>query len=158
MDDSLALDRLRPAGGISALLAKTAAPEARPEGHDAEALPAASDDYQPYARAANRPLVSLHLILKDRSIENFQYGELTSRSRFVPADAESGGNLLILRFAGLEATEVQIAGRNLRALFDLITQHRIAWVAEMPQERDFADSTSPVVSRIGFRPVGTEIG
>lgn len=159
MDENLALDRLRPAGagGYAALLGKgTAVPAERSEGQDTESLPTLSGDYLPHARPSYKPIPSLHCLLKDRSIENFQYGELTSRSRFLPSDPKSGGNMLVLRFVGLEATELRIAGRNLRTLFDYLTQHRIAWVAELAAERDFEANEGAVVTEITIRAVQQE--
>lgn len=153
------MDRLRQAGtpGYASHLSKASAmPAGRGEPADAESLPPPSGDYLPHARPSYKPIPSLHCLLKDRTIENFQYGELTSRSRFVPSDAECGGNLLVLRFVGLEVTELRIAGRNLRTLFDYLTQHRIAWVAELPAERDFGEGESAVVTRIEIRKVAPE--
>src|SRR2546423_1007462 len=123
MDDKLTIDRLRGnGGGMATLLTRPSAASDAAEGDDTQALPDPADDYQAFARASNKPITGIHFLLSDQTIENFQYGELSSRSVFHPWNEAAKGNLLILRFAGLEAVEVLVSGRNLKPLFERITQ------------------------------------
>ena len=148
MDDRLAIDRLRGNGGISTLLARPVAAGDAPEIDGTEALPDPAEAYQAHARPAAKALTGIHFLMADQTIVNFQYAELSSRNAFVPWEESVKGNLLTLRFAGLEAVEIRISGRNLKPLFDLVTQHRVAWVAQLPERQNFRDDSAAVVTAI----------
>lgn len=92
------------------------------------------EDYQAHARPASKPLLALHFIPHAiGEIRTIQYFHLDSyHSRFLPL-CEVGdvqGNGVILRFNGSTVQEVQIVGINLCRMYDLLCQHRLAWVYE----------------------------
>ena len=94
-------------------------------------------------------LPSVHFIFRDRSIRTCQYHQLESDSRFTTLP-QGKGNSLAFRFAGSTTAEVVIQGRNLWKLYDSLTQHRIAWVHELPAERDFESDGATVVHTIAI--------
>ena len=152
MSDTLARDRFRPPSGIRAIL------EAPPEGArneqdgpaEAEGLETflpESTAYQAHARPGNKLLPSIHFILRDRSIRTCQFMHLESDSRFA-ALPQGKGQRLAFRFAGSIAVAVVVEGRNLWRLYDYITQHRMPWVCELPEGRDFEGERAAVVHSI----------
>jgi hypothetical protein len=40
------------------------------------------------------------------------------------------------------------AGRHLLKLYDLLSDHRVAWVRELPKEKDFMDAKATDISSI----------
>jgi len=119
------------------------APEAvAPEDADEFGLPDGDVGvYQPYARATNKPVFSLHLVTAAGEVHSFQYLHLDSNSSFT----DSG---VTLRFMGMRPVNVQIVGRNLWRLYDYIHQHKMQWVLEIPPGRDFVKDGDPVVTAI----------
>jgi hypothetical protein len=122
----------------------------RPSGNDLDSendagLPSLdADQYQPYARPANKPLYSIHFVSAKGIVRSFQYVHLDSNSSFA---AEH----ITLRFMGMEPLKVVIHGRNLWRLYDYIHQHRVAWVAET--QRDFVGDGLPVISKVLYEPL-----
>ncbi len=105
-------------------------------------LPSQADGaYQPYGRAANKPLVSVHFIRPDGSIRSFQYRHLDSDSRF---DHER----ITLRFLGYQPTVVVIEGQHLWRLYDYLHQDRTPWIMEAA--RNFPEKGEPFVSKLTF--------
>jgi hypothetical protein len=103
-------------------------------------LPAQADgEYEPYGRAAHKPLVSLHLITPDGKVHSFQYRHLDSDSRFEHQK-------IVLRFLGYCPTMIVIEGHHLWQLYDYIHQDRMPWV--MQAARDFPEKDKPFVSKI----------
>ena len=115
--------------------------QSRHEDADAELPDLGEGEYQPYARPANKPVHSIHFISAKGTIRSFQYVHLDSDSRY------SGGKIE-LRFMGLEPVKVVIHGRNLWRLYDILHQHRTAWIVETV--RDFQVDGQAIVTKIEF--------
>ena len=110
-------------------------------------LPLPSADYQAYARATNKPALTLHFLLADATREGFSSVDLR-RVRFLAADKPGGGPRVVLRFVEAVVTEVTIEGRNLDTLYDYIGQHRVTWIRELPPRRDFVEAKATVITRV----------
>jgi len=154
MSEGLVRERFRPQSSIRAIVdAPTADPDRREPGvEEADGLEGFSPEstaYQAHARAGNKLLPSIHFILRDRSIRTCQFMHLESGSRFefLP---QGKGHRLAFRFGGSTSLGVVIEGRNLLRLYDYIAQHRMAWVCELPEERDFEDDRAAVARSICF--------
>jgi hypothetical protein len=118
-----------------------ASPQTAPPEDECELPSSADGEYQPYARAANRPLYSIHFVTSKREVRSFQYIQLDSNSSFT-----SDG--IALRFTGMRAISVRIAGRNLWRLYDLIHAHKMSWVMEVAPGRDFVKDGDAVVTSV----------
>lgn len=119
-------------------------------------LPQPGDPYtEAYSRASNKPTLSLRFVLSDASVRGFSFASL-DRFNWQPGEKPGDGPVLVLRFDGSEVTEAVLEGRHLDTLYDLIGDHRIRWVRELPRGRDFLDPDKPVINRITFRPVKLE--
>lgn len=158
MSDTLARDRFRSPSSIRAILDAPAIEPDR-EGPDGPEEPGGLEGftpdgtaYQAHARPGNKPLPSIHFILRDRSIRTCQYLHLESDSRFLPLP-QGQGHRLVFRFAGSAELRVVVEGRNLWRLYDYIAQHRMAWVYELPGVGDFEDAHAAVVQAITFETV-----
>jgi hypothetical protein len=161
MSDTQVRDRVRPQPGIRAILEapgvepKHSDPDGREEAGGLETFSLESTTYQAHARPGNKVLPSVHFILRDRSIRTCQYIHLESDSRFEPLP-QGKGHRLTFRFAGSAELCVVIEGRNLWQLYDYITQHRMPWVYELPDGRDFEDARSVVIRSITFQAIQSE--
>ncbi len=161
MSDSLARDRFRNTQGIRAVLDAPAAGAERdlPGGGEEplglETFSLDSSSYQSHARPGNKPLPSLHFILRDRSIRSCQYMHLESGSSFENLP-QGQGHRLTFQFSNATAIRVVIEGRNLWRLYDYVAQHRMPWVYELPDGRDFEDAWAPVIRTIEFRELSPE--
>jgi hypothetical protein len=113
----------------------------------ADPLPRADDPYRAYGRAGNKPLTTLFLLPKGQLPDGFAYANL-ERVTMRAADSPGGSPLLVLRFAGSVVSEVRIAGRQLANLCNLIGQHRVPWVRQLPNGRDFSDDAETVITAI----------
>jgi len=116
---------------------------------DLAPLPRPGDDYQAHSRAANKPVPTLRLLLCNGSIRGFPMGHLDSIDFEIDGPGQSP--VIVLRFAGLEPSEVRLEGRRLDALYDLLGYERIAWVRELP--RDKATNERTVISGISIRTI-----
>jgi hypothetical protein len=110
-------------------------------------LPEPSGTYKAYARATTQPVYTLHCLLGAAGMRSFQYVHLDSDTRF---DVDRRGQIILLKFLGSKTTTVLIKGRNLRELYDYIHQHRMPWVMELENGRDFGSGDEPVVTKIEF--------
>jgi len=155
MSETLARDRIRPQPGIRAILdasggePKPSEPGGWDEAGGLETFSPESTAYQAHARPGNKLLPSIHFILRDRSIRTFQYMHLESGSRFEPLP-QGKGHRLTFRFASSAAVGVVLEGRNLWRLYDYITQHRMAWVCELEEGRDFEGEKAAVIRSFEF--------
>jgi hypothetical protein len=122
---------------------------------DQSTLPEPDAAYQPHAKPAARPVYTLHMLLGRDGCRSFQYVHLDSDSAFVADDA---GQCIGLRFCGSKVMQVLIRGRNLRRLYDLIHQNRIAWVMRIDRGRDFAGDGATVVTSIEIEEVREAAG
>ena len=158
MNEGLARDRFRPQSSIRAILDAPAIDPDRNESDGVEepggleGFSLEGTAYQAHARPGNKLLPSIHFILRDRSIRTCQFMHLESDSRFEPMP-QGKGHRLVFRFAGSVALSVVIEGRNLWRLYDYIAQHRMPWVCELPEGRDFEDAGSAVVHSITFQAI-----
>ena len=114
-----------------------------------DALPEPGDPYKAYSRAANKPLLTVCFLLKDSAVRGFSYSNFDSIDR-VPSPVAGGGPAIVMRFAGLAPSEVRMEGRNLNSLFDYAGQHRILWIRERGERRDFIEEPATVVSKISI--------
>lgn len=155
-------ERVQPQSSIRALIDNPAGKPPReapsdPEEPDGLADFSADDSaYQVHARPVPKMLPSVHFIMKDQSIRTYQYHQLDSDSRFTALPGGKG-HRLAFRFAGSVVVQVVILGRNLWKLYDYLSQHRMAWVHEIPEERDFAGDAEAVVHSIAFESEGSGI-
>jgi hypothetical protein len=164
--DNQVLDIARPKSSIRDMLKAPGPggplPEAGPEPADSGSespvgeklipLPQPGDPYDAaYARPDNKPLPTLRFVMGDQ-IRGLPYANLDSID-WVPADQPGGSPAIVLRFTGLIAREARIRGRHLLLLFDLLSYHRIAWVRELPEGRDFKDTQKPVIRSITVEPI-----
>ncbi len=121
------------------------APLTTAEDNDEVGLPALIEgSYQPYARASNKPLSSIHFVTPKGDVRSFQYVDLDSDARFTPEQ-------ITLAFTGSTPIRVEIRGRNLWRLYDYIHQQRMRWV--MVATRDFAKDGEPLVTAVDFTVV-----
>lgn len=104
--------------------------------------------YQAHARPSNKPVQSIHCLLGKEGVRSFQYVHLDSDSQF---RVTNGGQVIVVRFAGLKSVQVTIRGRNLWRLYDYLHQHRMPWV--MRADRDFAADKEPIITAIDFEDV-----
>lgn len=115
MEDTEVKERPSAVGRVG----KTVRPRHEPE--VAEAM-----DVYEEARARSREAFMLELRFKDGKVRNFDYGHL-SESEFTPQDK------IVLRFGGKEVTA---EGKNLRAVYTSITEHRRRFIHEGTDEEE----------------------
>lgn len=117
---------------------------------DESELPALDAPYQAHARAANKPVYSLHCLKGVEGVFSFQYVNLDSHSEF---KAGEHGQIIKLRFAGTKIWEVTITGLNLWRCYDLIHQHRMPWVRL--SDRGFAAGSDgePLIMGISIKEI-----
>jgi hypothetical protein len=124
-----------------------------PTAEDESGLPDAKDT-SAHARAANKPVYSLHCLKGAEGCFSFQYVALDSHSQF---RAEKEGQIIVLRFAGTKIWEVSINGLNLWRLYDLIHQHRMMWIRK--DDRGFEASGAdkePLIKGIEIKEIERE--
>jgi hypothetical protein len=112
-------------------------------------LPSLKDaEYQPHARASNKPVYGIHFVTPGGDVRSFQYVHLDSGSQYT-------AGRITLAFMGIEPMRVVIEGRNLWRLYDyIIHQHRMSWV--MVAGRDFAKDGQTIVTRVTYTPIKPE--
>lgn len=140
---------------IDVLTRKRGEPRGRAPEPDEPMLPELDAPYQPHSRPAARPAYTLHLLLGREGCRSFQYVHLDSDAAFTAGES---GQCIRLRFCGSKVMQVVIRGRNLWRLYDLIHQHRIAWVMQQEAGRDFAGDGETVVTDIRVDDVKEEAG
>lgn len=129
--------------------ARAEAPEAVPPLDDLSPLPGPGTPYRAHSRASNKPLNFLVLLLADASARGFAYGNLDTLD-LVPGPPGQGPEI-VLRFAGLAAVEVTLAGRRLEALYNYLGLYRIGWVRQLPRSRDFQPSDATVITDVAIK-------
>jgi hypothetical protein len=112
---------------------KAEEPAAVPPIDDLDLLPEPGDPYKAYGRPGNSAEGTLHVLFKDGSSRGFCWGNFDS----VDMVLVPGGTMLLVRFNGLEPTELRICGSNLERLRVLIGRLRIVWIREHPSLRGF---------------------
>lgn len=93
--------------------------------NDESELPDLNAPYRAHARAANKPVYTLHCLLGAKGVVSLQYVQLDSHSEF---RVEKEGQIIKLRFAGTKIWEVTIGGLNLWKLYDGIHRHVTSWI------------------------------
>lgn len=118
-------------------------------------LPDLNAPYKAHARAANKPVYTLHCLLGKDGCRSFQYVQLDSSSEF---RAEKEGQIIRLRFAGTKIWEVTIGGLNLWWLYDSIHRHVMPWVRL--SDRGFAagEDGEALITSIQIREIEREMG
>ena len=116
-------------------------------------LPNAGDRYlQAYARASNKPLLTVSFLMKDGiTARGFSYSTYECIDR-LPSPKAGDGPAIVVRFDGHVTVDVRIEGRNLSKLYGLISEHRTAWVRELAGDDPLGD-TDTVVTGIKVIPV-----
>ena len=125
-----------------------------PEAEDSK-LPEPGEPYKAHARAANKPVYSLHCLLGKDGIRSFQYVQLDSNSEF---RVEKEGQIIRLRLVGSKIWEVTIGGLNLWKLYDGIHRHVTSWVRL--SDRGFAagEEGEALITTIQIKEIEREVG
>ena len=133
---------------LRSLLSRATEEPPKAENLDESGLPdRTSGQYQPYSRPANKPLYSLHFVSPAGTVTSMQYVHLDSHSTYT-------AECITLTFLGIKAVKVAIHGRCLWKMYDLLHQHRIAWIMHAP--RDFAQDGETVITKVTFEKVKLE--
>ncbi len=119
---------------------------------DVSPLPGPGDAYKAYARASNKPLPTLVLLLANASTRGFSYANLDTID-LLPSSDPGQGPVIVLRFSGITPTEIVLPGRNLDALYVALGAHRVAWVRERSPSRDFIPAAETVITGIRFNKI-----
>jgi hypothetical protein len=99
-----------------------------------------------HSRPSNKPVPTLRF-LTGETIRGLPYASLDSIDWQV-SHKPGASPAIVIRFTGLVAREAIISGRNLLKLYDLLSNHRVAWVRELPKGKDFLDAAATVVTGI----------
>jgi hypothetical protein len=143
---SLLPDSIRPAA--------RAPDEEKPESHQPEAtgddlpvLPLPGSVYDAaYSRPGNKPMPTLRLIIGD-TIRGLHYSNLDTID-LVAGEKPGTGPAIVMQFTGVVPREAKITGRHLMKLYDMLSTHRISWVRQLPDARDFKSTSETVVTGI----------
>ena len=81
-------------------------------------------------------------MLKDGFSKGYAWSNFDSVDT-APGDKPGRGPVLVVRFVGLEPTELRISGINLGKLHACIGRQRIAWIRERPSKRGFDREDCP---------------
>lgn len=114
---------------------------------DLAPLPGPGEPYKAHARASNKPVPMLHLLMADASVRGFSFANLEMLDLRPPSDPGQGP-VIAARFTGLTPVDVTISGRNLDKLYFYLGLHRITWVKQRPPLRDFISEKETVVTGI----------
>ena len=101
------------------------------------ALPESGSAYVAYARPNNKPLTTLRFVIGE-AVRGLPYANLDSID-LEPADKPGGGPAIVIVFAGVVTRKAVITGRHMLLMYDLLSDHRISWLRELPKGRDFRD-------------------
>jgi hypothetical protein len=158
-DDMLLRERTRPKSTLLPGPGSKAATARRTFEMDEESEPESSalDDFASlplpgsaydaaHSRASNKPVPTLRFIMGE-TIRGLPYANYDSIDWLVP-DKPGSSPAIVIRFTGLVPREAVITGRNLLKLYDLLSNHRVAWVRELPRGKDFLDAATTVVTNI----------
>jgi hypothetical protein len=118
---------------------------------DYAALPQHGSAYEAHARASNKPLPTLRFVMGE-TIRGLPYANYDSIDWLV-ADKPDASPAIVIRFTGLIPREAVISGRNLLRLYDLLSDHRVAWVRQLPKGKDFLDAAATVVTGIAVERI-----
>jgi hypothetical protein len=127
--------------------------EAEPaDGDRFVALPQPGDPYDTaYSRPRNTPVPTLRFVMGD-TIRGLPYANLDSIG-LVPNDKPGAAPAIVIVFSGVIPRKAVITGRHLLVLLDMLSDHRIAWVRELPKGRDFKDGKTTVITGIAIERV-----
>jgi hypothetical protein len=113
-------------------------------------LPGDGDPYKAAGMQSNESLTRLCLIMGRESFQAggkpyrfFQYVHLDSDTDF---GFTKDGQVITLRFAGLNPVIVIVKGRNLLRICDYIHLHRLPWIRVA--DRDFAEGSKEIITSI----------
>jgi hypothetical protein len=155
MGDNLARQRTLPRSTLGVR------PEAEEEiearvADDIDPLPhQGTSPYVPYALARNQPEGTLHVLRQDGLWRGFAWSNFDSVDT-AHGDSPGSGPVLVVRFAGLEPTELRLSGRNLGKLHACIGRNRVVWIRVLPSKRGFelagaSDDKAEVITAIAIR-------
>ena len=126
-------------------------PEGMPSLDRLMPLPRPGDPYKAYARPANAPLPTLCLLKSDGTVWSYPYSCRVEGPHLVPAKDSAKNLVLVLRFSGIVATEITLAGRKLEQLTLYLGHHRVGWVREMAKGKLGQDDGGPVITGIAIK-------
>jgi hypothetical protein len=133
-----------------------AKPEAKGAGVEADdivELPEPGSPYQAFARAANKPVYTLHCLKGAEGVVSFAYVQIDSHCEFKATDK---GQLIRLRFVGSKIWDVTISGIDLWRLYDLIGQHRMAWIRKADRGFQEQPGKEPIIMGIDIKEIERE--
>jgi hypothetical protein len=104
-----------------------------------------------HSRASNKPVATLRFVSGD-TVRGLPYANFDSIDWLSP-DKPGASPAIVIRFTGLIPREAIIAGRHLLRLYDLLSDHRVAWVRELPRGKDFMGKGQTVVTGITIRRI-----
>lgn len=133
--------------------AKQEAKGAGVEVDDIVELPEPGSPYQAFARPSQKPLYTINFDLGVKGWFGFQYVQLDSHSEFQRVEK---GQLLRLRFAGTKIWDAEVEGINLFRGYDLICQHRMAWIRLSDNGFGTGKKDDPVVTAIRIKEIERE--
>ena len=145
----------RPVSGIRAILENAAQTRQIPEQsapklvEETELIPTPGDAYSAYARPSSRPERTLFFLLGDGTYDGIPWSNF-DRIKLLPSNRPGAGPSILMRFAGLEAVEVVVTGRNLNTLFVYLGQNRISWVREHPKGKPVIATECPLIESISI--------
>jgi hypothetical protein len=90
-------------------------------------------------RPGNKELARMHVILKDGSVQTFQFAHLDAKSVF-------NGQKFVLQFIGAKHWAVEIEGRNIWRMYDYCTLKRWPYIREAT--RDFGQDEETVTTKV----------
>jgi hypothetical protein len=157
MGDNLARQRTLPRSTLAVTPEAVEADAASSvSGEDVYILPEADSPYAPYGRGVGKPEETLNVLLKDGYWRGFDWCNFDSVDT-APGDGPGSGPVLVLRFAGLEPTELRLSARNHRRLHGLLIRKVVVWIRELPSKRGFelagaSDDKAEVITAIAIHP------
>ena len=116
-------------------------------------VPRSGDPYEALSRINTKPLTMLRFVIGDK-VRALPYANLDSCDLVPPAFAGAGlakpglGPVIVLVFTGVVPRKAVITGRHLLLLHDLLCEHRVAWLRELPKGRDFLHKDATVITGI----------
>lgn len=161
IDDSLLRQKLRPRSSIldeidaapETTVSTPPAPGDVPDLEELTPLPRAGDPYKAFSRPDRKALATLRLLAGTPRSRGLCYADLHNIDMI---EGEDGSAVIVLGFSGLVPVRVQIEGRNLEKLHDLLAYHRVSWVRALPSRRDFRGEDETVIVRITVEAVERE--
>jgi hypothetical protein len=137
-----------------------AAPEAANEDDE---RPDFSKAYRAFGHPRPQPLRSMFLYFNaderkryGRKKIQIQYEHLDSDDPMSEGFADDGQSFAIVVSGARQMLRITVRGRQLEGDYDLISQHRMAWMRSIDRGRDFGQADGPVITSIEIEPIKEE--